>query len=382
MKKTLILLVALDLLSFGCATDTRVADESITRQYLGIALPKGAVFTPIVLKSSKEQTIAASVIYIDGRRDIQVLEDRGHGWQPLGRSGRGITGVDGTFLQSAIIGRNGRIWVLAGYSYPSNPDRGNNHYLYVYDGSDWQLAGPQNGAPSGSIGERGLGFLGDYLAHMYLGYDSEKKRDKPYLKYLEQGKWKTAGAEQFLRSTPGQTLWTGSNLWHLVCTNTEDRTVVDAYIVDGIGTRNISGPHRLLESPGTNYYLNSFDVSHKGDVAVLLADKDSDEPTKWLPYVLHHKSGSRWTAPSLLPPPPVKYSTDWFGWSPACDLMLLHTPSFHTAVILAYRDGKWMTIAEGQQTGVGQIFDPSVTFSEDGLPIVTWEDFIPCGGDL
>jgi len=372
MKKTLIVLTVFAIVTCGCAMNGSAVEKSNSRQYLGITLPKGSEFTPIVVESSKERTVIARVAHVDNRRDIQVLEDRGHGWRPLGVNGLGITGVDGNFLMSAIIGKDGRIWVLARYTRPSNPDRGETHYLYVYDGSRWQIAGPKNGAPSGINADRGLGFLDDRVAHVYSDYDVKNMREKPYLRYLDGNRWKTAAAEKLLRHTPGRTFWTGSDLWHLVCSKTKDSTILDAYIVSGAGADGISGPHRLVEVAGNNRHLSAFAASPKGDLAVLLSQEG---PTEWFPYMLRGTGRSRWTEPLPLPSLPVKYGIRGFVWSPAGELMLLHQPSFHTVVVHVLREGEWTKIAQGEQAGPGQIFSPRATFSADGQPIVTWEIF-------
>jgi len=135
---------------------TGVKVEGTIKNYFNLSIPGGAEFAPFVLATSEKQTIVARVASAYGKRDIQVLIGHGDDWEFLGRNGDAVTGVDGNFLQDAKQGPDGRLWVLANYTSPSNPDRGNNHFLYCYEKRHLEAGRPATGAPEREMCRTGL----------------------------------------------------------------------------------------------------------------------------------------------------------------------------------------------------------------------------------
>jgi hypothetical protein len=366
-----------DVLRLSHARHADVAQPPETKQFLNLSLPAGSKFAPLVLSASSNRTIVARVCLVAGRREIQVLENRGGAWKPVGANGDGITGVDGNFLEDATVGPDGRLWVLAAYSRPSNSERGDNHYLYVFDGKRWQLAGPEKGYPSGSMADLGLCFLGKTLIHHFVGYDLEQKRDKPYLLYLDGTKWEPVAAQSLLRQREGQLAWTGSNAWYFSCSEQAGTTFVNAYAINGVAEKDVSGPQALVEAPGTGYPFRKFALSQKGDVAVILQTADHDNPS-WFCCLVRDigKAGKHEVV--KLPPPPIKYYTTTLMWSPTGELALTDLPINNAVAVYALRNNIWTKIAEASQPlEAGDIFGHRLSFTTEGVPIMTWEDFFP-----
>lgn len=110
-----------------------------TKQYLNLTLPSNSVFSPIPLFSRGERVLVR-VAYVNGLQDIQVLKQNDSGlWDPVGTTGQALTGNDGTFLSDAFMTSDGKIWVLAYYTFPSNSDLGGMFLLYHFDNEKWIL---------------------------------------------------------------------------------------------------------------------------------------------------------------------------------------------------------------------------------------------------
>ena len=354
-----------------------VARPPETKQFLNLSLPAGSKSPPLILSASSNRTLVARVCSVVGRRDIQVLENQGGPWKPLGANGDGITGVDGNFLVDATVGPDGRLWVLAAYTRPSNSERGDTHYLYVFDGKRWRLAGPEKGHPSGSMADLGLGFLGKTLIHHFVGYDLEQKRDKPYLLYLNDTKWEPVAAQSLLRQREGQLVWTGSNAWYFSCSEQGGSTLVNAYAINGVAEKDVSGPQALVEAPGTGYAFRRFALSQKGDVAVILQTADDDNPA-WFCCLVRGIGKTSKNEVVKLPPPPIKYYTTTLMWSPTGELTLTDLPINNSVAVHALRNNTWSKIAEASQAlDAGHIFGHRLSFTTEGVPILTWEDFFP-----
>lgn len=347
------------------------------KQFLNISLPAGSQFTPVILSASSNRTIAARVCLVDGRRDIQVLQQAGADWKPLGTNGNGITGVDGNFLSDAVIGPDRRLWVLAAYTRPSNRERGETHYLYVYDGTRWELTGPENGHPSGSMGDRGLSFLGNALTHHFVGYDMEKKCNKPYLLYLDRTEWKPVAAQSLLRQQTGDLVRVGSNAWYFVCTEKAGATVVNAYVITGVAEKDIFGPVQLVEAPGTGYVFKRFAVSPDGNAAIILQTSERDNP-RWFCCLVRGIGEAGKSNLESVPHPPIKYYPTTLMWSPQGELAITDLPVGNTVAVHVLRDNQWMKIAEASQpVQAGHISNHRLSFTTEGVPILTWEDFFP-----
>ena len=364
-------------LQLSQARHARVELPPKAKQFLNISLPVGSQFTPLILSASSNQTIVARVCIVDGRRDIQVIENSGGEWKPVGMNGDGITGVDGNFLEGATTGPDGRVWIMAAYTRPSNNERGETHYLYVYDGTRWKLAGPGKGYPSGTMGDFGINFLGNTLVHHFLGYDRETKRNKPYWLYLDDTEWKPVSAQSLLRRQEGDLVWTGSNAYYFVCSERDGRTAVNAYTINGFTEKDVSGPYPVAVAPGTEFVFRKFAVSQDGNAAVILKSSEQDNPRWFCCLVRGIGKGSNRDV-LMLPPPPIKYYPTTLMWSPVGYLAITDLPLDNTVTIYVLRDSQWTKMAEASQPlEAGRIFNHSLSFTAEGVPILTWQDFFP-----
>jgi hypothetical protein len=180
-----------------------------------------------------------------------------------------------------------------------------------------------------------------------------------------------------LRQREGQLAWTGSNAWYFSCSEQAGNTLVSAYAISGFAEKDDSGPQVLVEAPGTGYTFRKFALSQKGDVAVILQTADPDNPA-WFCCLVRDIGKASKNEVVKLPPPPIKYYTTTLMWSPKGELALTDLPINNTVAVHALRNNTWTKIAEGgQPLEAGQIFRHCLSFSTEGVPILTWEDFFP-----
>jgi len=209
----------------GSASAAR-ADGKDSKNYLNLSLPRGSRFTPIVLTASERKAIVARVAEVDGKREIQVLEGHGDKWDFVGKQGRAVTGVDGNFLIDAKQGPDGRLWVLAGYTPPSNPDRGFSNYLYCFENDRWKLAGPQKGQPSDFFGtDFGVHFLGgaEPVRHFVAGKEIPDPRQNHNLMRLDENRFVPLPAQDLVRKHHGTMVWRKNDAWYFVPRNADGR---------------------------------------------------------------------------------------------------------------------------------------------------------------
>ena len=79
-----------------------------------------------------------------------------------------------------------------------------------------------------------------------------------------------------------------------------------------------------------------------------------------------------------LPAPPVERYSHTLMWSPMGELAIMDHLVVSTVAVHVLRNNQWTKIAEASQPReAGQIFDHRLSFTAEGVPIVTWQDFFP-----
>ncbi len=363
----------------GSASAAR-ADGKDSKNYLNLSLPRGSRFTPIVLTASERKAIVARVAEVDGKREIQVLEGHGDKWDFVGKQGRAVTGVDGNFLIDAKQGPDGRLWVLAGYTPPSNPDRGFSNYLYCFENDRWKLAGPQKGQPSDFFGtDFGVHFLGgaEPVRHFVAGKEIPDPRQNHNLMRLDENRFVPLPAQDLVRKHHGTMVWRKNDAWYFVPRNADGQTQLDAYWVKGARANDVVGPIRLGDWKA-RLTFRQFAISDQGMIAVLGWEGKLDNLDTARTFgQLFRPNGDQRYERSELPPLPAKY-TEHLAWSPTGSLFVTTLREGRTIEVFSLAGAKWERKNKAEQPmEIGLIWDPRLFFRTNGEPVVVWEDFVP-----
>lgn len=339
-----------------------------TKDYINLSLPGGSYFTPIVISASGQDTVVARVYHVKNKREIQVLQRNGNEWKYLGDQGEAITGQDGNFLKDAIKGPDGRLWILAAYTRPSNPHRGDTVFLYCYENNKWVLKGPPDGYPSGSMGDQGLNFLGGAEpVHLFYGYDVEKQMVVPHYLGLKSNSWYPLPVQKLLRSTQGG-VHTGKNDTWVIGSPEGNESTLEAIHIRGPENKDVDIPVNL-DKTDKEKTISSIAVSPKGEIVVFFADGDNHFGRRY-----HPRSTKVYDVLDLAPPPSPEtimvdyaFAPDGALWAVAEDLYRLEVYRFVT--------DKWeMKYKTTQPSDEGAIGSPRLYFRSDNEPIVTWEN--------
>ena len=313
----------------------------------------------------------ARVAYVENRRDIQILETTNHIWTFVGTNGGALTGFDWNFLPDAKQGPDGRLWVLA--THPTAAARYSyRNYLFCFENGSWRIAGPKDGHPYGDFGDDGLHFLGGAEpVHHFVQLEGVKSgHTEDCLLQLRGDKWVELPAQELLRRTGGRLAWRKQDAWLVSSQWTNGATLVDGYFLAGSKKDDIYGPFRLWSGSASNQ-LWRVAASDKNELALLLRDRDLGG---WTCCIVSADRNGVHRVTEVLPPP-VEYVSDLM-WSPTGNLAVTSTPGFQSVQVQVLRDGQWRIIAEASQPdGEGLILSDRLHFRDDGMPIVTWEDF-------
>ena len=138
-----------------------------------------------------------------------------------------LTGEDGNFLNDAVQGPDGRLWVLVGYTAPSNPKKGEREFLYCYQNGKWGLADPPQGhSPSIETHDQ-LGFLGgNEPVLVQVRYDPESKTTALHLLQLHEGPWQSHPAEKIVQRAGGQIVSNAREPWMIVAKRAAGKTSI------------------------------------------------------------------------------------------------------------------------------------------------------------
>lgn len=350
------------------------------KQYLGITLPGRPQFTPIILSAGPEKTVFACVAEVDGKRDIQVRQGSGERWEFVGTRGRALTGEDGSFLDDAVQGPDGRLWVLVSYTRSSNPKIGERACLYCYEAGRWAMADSRDGHSASTLSRGGLVFLGDSQPAHVQAFFGEKSGAPARQSVLQwhNGQWQAHPVEKIMQERKGQLVWNAREAWLIAKFQFRGKTSLRGYRIAGPRPADTTGPYPLLTLDGS-YELCHADLSENHRLALLLREASKPNPSASdKPYVGWIVDVTRADKPAVqsMPAPPADW-VEHLCWSPKHELTATRcNPS--EVQVLALRGAKWTAIAEAlQDRSEGYIFGPRLAFRNDGVPMVTWEDFFP-----
>ena len=197
------------------------------KAYFNLALPGGAEFCPIVMNATEKGAIISRVYHVGSHREIQVIEQKDGRWEFLGWNGSAITGFDGNFLMGAKRCPDGRLWVLAGYTEPSNPTLGQRDILYGFENGTWKVMGPPLGRVSRLVfSDSGLHILGRRPVHFF--HDPEC-----HLIGLEGEQRVPLAAENLACGGDRYVVWRKDDAWLFWQRKVEDRSTLVAYWLKG-----------------------------------------------------------------------------------------------------------------------------------------------------
>jgi hypothetical protein len=339
------------------------------KTYLNLALPGGAEFSPIVLGETEGRVIVARVYTVGSRREIQVLAGKEGRWEFVGRNGGAITGVvDGNFLKGARRGPDGRLWALAGYTPPSNPQRGFRDYLYRFEDGNWKLMGPEDGQPAGTISDGGLHFLGTQPVHLFC-------EDQYFLLGLEGEKWIPLAAQNLIRGGFCDVCWRKDDAWLFRLRADGGQSILEAYWLKGPREQDITGPLRLETWAGRVFCWN-LAVSADGTIAMFGTVGDLNNHKDQFGRVYRQRGDGAFDASDLPFPPTPANIPHCVNWSPRRVLFAVTRTDSRSFVVHRYENDHWVASGDVSQPRFF-VHDLKLFFRDDGEPIVVWEDFLP-----
>ena len=346
-------------------------DEVVGKEktYFNLALPGGALFCPVVMSATDKGAMVARVYHVGSRREIQVLEQREGRWEFVGRNGSAISGLDGNFLAGAQRGWDGRSWVLAAYTEPSNPSLGERHILYGLENGAWKVMGPPQGQRTHLLlSDDGLHLLGTQPVHPF--------RDLAcHFVGLDGDRWVPLAAETHLSETDKQIVWRKDDAWLFRQRRDGLQLTLVAYWLKGPRKADITGPIRV-GSWDNEVFLLDFAVSGDRTVAVFGRLRDPNNHTGQFLRLIRLLP-DRAIETGDLPFPPIPGQTpSLFDWSPRGVLFAVTMRNVRTIVVHRFENRRWIECGEVSQPRY-QIFDPHLFFRDDGQPIVVWRDFLP-----
>jgi hypothetical protein len=341
--------------------------------YVNLAIPGGAKFSPVVLSATEDSTVVARVFYVDKNRDIQVLQRKCDAWEFVGPQGMALTGVDGNFLSGAVEGPDGRLWVLADYSKPSNPVRAEHIFLYCYEDGNWKIKGPKDGYHSGMMENKGLYFLGGNEPVMLsYDYDPDRKQDIANLVSLKEEEWASLPVQDFIRAHVNKVLWQNKVLWR---NNTDawmfDRSkinpdILQVFQICGPKNEDIHGPWNLGVLKQNTSVLGVA-ISGERKIALVFIADEKEFAHLYIPVTKESYQVSEL---------PFQFNhLQTIEWSPKGVLWAVDSLDSHHLQVFRLNDRIWEKRYEATQpAGDGSIGDVRMFFRLDGEPIVVWEN--------
>ena len=353
--------------------------------FLNIVIPGRSRFTPFLLAADETSAIIARVTYVEGRRDIQVLDIRQDSWKYVGNKGEALTGRDGAFLHGASRGPDGRLWILATFSGLWEPGGENRGFIYMFDNDTWQVYGSENGHVASSASSGKLMFLGSDEPALYQRMHDKSTRTPgdttESVKIWRNGRWELHPIERLAKENVGTFAWNveSKSAWYITARFELGHTIVSGYSVHGAMADDIKGPHVLLRQKGS-FVISEASLSSDEQIALLLRRRDDSGDVDFsLPYygsILNVANPNNAGATQL--PSPSRnergsYNVEDFSWSPKNELT--HDVRTSDGVeVYAYRNSNWSKIARSAiETGGRRVVsDIRLGYRKDGLPIVLW----------
>lgn len=346
------------------------------REYLNITLPAQTASAPILLSMGKD-TILVRVANVNGKSEIQVLTRSKDGkWLPLGDKGNALTGNNGVSLIDAKVDSDGKLWVLAFYTEPSNKLLGGQHLIYSYKNGNWVNENYTEMHQSTSLSwDSGLHFLPNKtLCHIYydrlLGFQ---------FKHLSKGQRQPVPLEEVFNKMigPNSNSPQASNInnasW-LIWTSYEDKTTkLKAVKITGTEASDISGPY-ILNSWDNKVTLVKSDVSAQGRIAVCLFDYSYSK--EYIQQYAENPQGKYIGKDLQLSRKRTEIGQ--LKYSPQGQLYVASILSDQNIFLDRYQDLRWQPVNSfNQKINRMQIINPEIYFI-DNKAIVIWQDLRLC----
>lgn len=352
-----------------------------TKQYLNITLPSESV-SPIPLFSPRER-ILVRVAYVNGLRDAQVLKQNDSGlWEPVGTTGQALTGNDGTFLSDAFMTSDGKIWVLAYYTFPSNSDLGGMFLLYYFDNEKWILTTPLEKEPARRHHfldwDSGLHFF-DTNQPFHIFYDTTAGFQ---FHRISQGKWEAVSSQSTIQNFISKCFTTNvckraNDSWVIWTDTDKEQTSLRALKINGPDRDDLVGPV-TLDSWNHEVLIVTTSVSPNDGVFALLYDRKKNS-TFGRQYAKGRQN--EYDSKQLPLPSTRRVEIEDLRFSPEGDQYAawrLDRRKQQEIQLAKFKDGKWGAVSKMvQPKSEGLIFGSKIFCPPNSAPVIVWEDFFP-----
>jgi hypothetical protein len=344
-------------------------------------LPSNSEFSPILLFFRGER-ILVRVAYVKGLQDIQVLKQNDKGWwEPVGTTGQALTGNDGTFLIDAFITSDGKIWVLAYYTFPSNSDLGGMFLLYHFDDEKWILSAPlemkQARRHTFLDWDSGLHFF-DTNEPFHIFYDTMSGFQ---FHRVSQGKWEAVSSQSTIQNfiSKGYTnvCKRANDSWVIWMDTDKEQTSLRALKINGPDRDELFGPV-TLDSWNHKVFNVTTAVSPNDGIFAFLYD---DKKNSYFGRQYAKGRQNEYDSKKLPLPSTRRGEIEDLRFSPEGDLYAawqLDRRKQQEIQLAKFKDGKWGVVSKMvQRKSEGLIFRPKIFFPPDSAPVIVWEDFFP-----
>lgn len=355
------------------------------RNYIGLSLPSGSQFAPIVTTTASGSPAIARVVPGPSGSDIEVLSEDGQSWALLGKNGNAVTGnAKGyTFLSDFRRGPDDALWLMATFTFP------NRDTLFRYDGREWKIVGPADGLQES---------WGMWSAGIVFGKDKRpfcvKNRQKEglFVAKLQDNVWAEATIPKHILDIKPPDIvdvddlqgFAKSNIFlHTKCVTTDgavwlfwdwsgqEETRISALRIAGTTESDYFGPVDLL-SLGSKRIIQSQAVSADEHIALNITDGNYQDGRV---YLITSTDG--WKTVQTQKTTELQGDTEFddLRWSPRGDLYACRVSDDNLVELLHLQDQTWTVKASHRQPEEsGRVFDARIFFGKDGDPVVVWED--------
>ena len=353
-----------------------------TKQYLNITLPSNSAFSPILLFSRGER-ILVRVACVNRLRDIQVLKQNESGlWEPVGTTGHALTGNDGNFLSDAFMTSDGKIWVLAHYTFPSNSDLGGMFLLYHFDNEKWILTTPLEVEPARRrhivYWDSGLHFFDtNQPFHIFCDTTAGFQFHR-----ISQGKWEAVSSQSTIQNLMSKGYYANvckraNDSWVIWTDTDKKQTSLRALKINGPDRDEFVGPV-TLDSWNHEVFIFNTAVSPNDGVFTLPYDRKKNSS-----FGRQYAKGrqNEYDSKQLPLPSTRRVEIEDLRFSPEGDLYAawrLDTRRQQEIQLAKFKDGKWGVISKMvQPKSEGLIFGSKIFFPPNSAPVIVWVDFFP-----
>lgn len=357
------------------------------KKYIGIDLPTGSQFTPLLAEAVDGKMVSARIVPSKEGRDIQVLEGDGTSWEPLTARGQALTqeAKGYAFLGDMRYASDGALWVMATFTFPDRD------ILYRFDGTNWERKGPVDGVQptckSWKMWNAGLLFGKNGKPFCV----QNRQIEGLFVAELQDTGWVEAKLpERILSIKPPASADTNdyshgfgqsnvflhaeyceaeNSVWLFWDWRGINETRISALRIEGPSDQDFIGPFEIMSLPG-NRCLLAQAVSKDGRIALKVSNDLNGE-------VFVVSSSNNWKTVSTKTTPHFPRS-EYFcklRWSPESELYAVCEAETNCAILLHLGIDKWETAAQQHQpVSEGIISSPEVFFLKGRKPIITWGD--------